>query len=120
MANANSASKPDSKSRSKPMPVAPQLSAKARPEQELPQQRPAPARPRALILSVGVAGGIGKSLNADVVSDLCRIAKLPAKVIRLESGARREEFPGDAFVDLDAFSETQSTLGGVAARFDPA
>jgi hypothetical protein len=84
------------------------------------EQPPVSLQPQSLIFSLGVAGGIGKSLNADIVATLYRIARVPTKMVRLESGARREEFPGDAFIDLDAFTEVQSMLGGVAAYFDPA
>jgi hypothetical protein len=122
MTSPNSPSKPGSKPIPRPAVAKPVAAVMSKPilDQKAVEQPPAPARLRALILSLGVAGGIGKSLNADIAAALCRVAKVPTKMVRLESGARREEFPGDAFIDLDAFTEAQSMLGGIAAHFDPA
>jgi hypothetical protein len=76
---------------------------------------------RALIMSLGVAGGIGKSLVADTVAVVCRRASIPTQMIRLESGARRAEFAGDTFIDLDVVANGQQAMvGGVAAHFDRA
>jgi hypothetical protein len=102
-----------------PKPVAAQAATTVMPmsDQKAPERPPAP-RPRALILNLGGAGGIGKSLNAESTAAVCRAAKVPIQMIRLETGARRQEFPGDAFIDLDAFTDAQSMLGGIAAHFD--
>jgi hypothetical protein len=71
---------------------------------------------RALVLTLGVRGGIGKSLLADCVKAYCMTSQIPTAMIRLESGARRKEFPGDEFIDLDLFAAAEK-VGGAAAYF---
>ncbi len=66
----------------------------------------------------GVAGGIGKSLDTDVVANLYRKAEKAVEVIRLETEVRRAEFPGDAFISLEAVTEAQEKAGGASALFD--
>lgn len=76
--------------------------------------------PKILFGIFGAAGGIGKSLDADTVATLYRTVRVPVRLIRMESGVRREEFANDAFIDLDEFAGAATQVGGIAALFDPA
>ncbi len=82
-------------------------------------RRPAGSPGSKILFGVfGAAGGIGKSLTADVIADLYRSAKVRVQTIRLESEVRRGEFGGDGFVALEAFTGAQEKVGGVSALFD--
>ena len=76
--------------------------------------------PKILFGIFSTAGGIGKSLDADTVATLYRTVRVPVRLIRMESGVRREEFANDAFIDLDEFAGAATQVGGIAALFDPA
>jgi hypothetical protein len=103
-------------------PVAPVPAAEPKPTHAVLQDHAASLRRSSKIFFgvFGVAGGIGKSLDTDVVADLYRKAGKPVEVIRLETEVRKAEFPGDAFVSLEAVTEAQENAGGAAGLCDDA
>lgn len=74
-----------------------------------------------LVIVLGVAGGIGKSLLSDVLASLFQASGLGVKTVRVETGARRAEFPAaDDFIDLDAIGKAEHAVGGASSLFDGA
>jgi len=75
-------------------------------------------RSGALIIAAGPAGGMGKSLSADLAAAHLMSSGISVSMIRMEAAVRRPEFVSDAFISVDDVATAETTVGGVSALFE--